>query len=41
MLIPGAAQAYSSGNATNKNEKVGTGIYLSPYFTTSLIYYTK
>jgi hypothetical protein len=41
MLIPGAAQAHRNNMATNKNEVVGNGIYVSPHFTTSLFGYTQ
>ena len=41
MLIPGVTQAYKSRTATNKNEQVGDGIYVSPYFTASLFGYAQ
>ena len=41
MLKAGFRQAYDSVNAINKpGEQVGSGIYLSPYFTVSLFDYT-
>ena len=42
MLIPGNRQLHNSGIAINKpGEQVGSGIYLSPYFTVSLFDYTR
>jgi hypothetical protein len=41
MLKIGKDQHYKDKFAINKpNETVGQGIYLSPYFTTCLLYYT-
>lgn len=42
MLKAGFRQLHNSGIAINKpGEQVGSGIYLSPYFTVSLFHYTK
>ena len=42
MLIAGERQARADDTCGNKpGQKVGTGIYISPYFSTSLMGYTK
>lgn len=41
MLRAGTGQAYSFHDCINKKEKVGNGIYFSPYFLTSLLEYSN
>lgn len=41
MLRAGMGQAYSDDYCINKKEKVGKGIYFSPYFLTSLLEYSS
>ena len=41
MLIAGNGQAHCNNVCINKKEKVGKGIYFSPYFLTSLFEYSS
>ena len=41
MLRVGIGQGYAASNCINKKEKVGNGIYFSPYFLTSLLGYSN